>query len=173
MNAKVMILIIFSTMLLSGNATAKNPKEPKIGLVNVVNTPQVEHSPKEPVRTPGGRENFDPGVVNASKDLFTVPSGKRLIVQYFSGDVTANPPFDPDASARCSASVRDQSHVRNIVHRLQPVENEIDDFNYFVFSAPIILYAEADEIVAISCAVNSLNGGSVYGELTGYLVDVE
>jgi len=37
MNAKVMIAIIFSTMLLSGNATAKNPKEPKIGLVEVVN----------------------------------------------------------------------------------------------------------------------------------------
>ena len=41
MNAKVIIPIIFSAMLLSGNATAKPPKEPKIDDVNVVNTPDV------------------------------------------------------------------------------------------------------------------------------------
>jgi hypothetical protein len=51
MIAKVMIPIIFSTMLLCGSALADEHKEPKLDDVNVVNTPTVvvANGPTEPI----------------------------------------------------------------------------------------------------------------------------
>jgi hypothetical protein len=130
MIAKVMIPIIFSTMLLCGSALAAQPKQPKIDDVNVVNTPDVNVINAPDVNVANVPDVVvantpDVNVVNAHRTLvratanescgfsasvcqavpFQVPTGKILVIEYIMVGTRLSPET-PSASAAVTISSR-------------------------------------------------------------------
>lgn len=134
--------------------------------VLVVNTP-AEPVPVRDVDKPA-RQPFQKRVSEADFE-FTVPEGKRLVIEYFSA--TLNSSLNCEANIvliRTAVTVSGEEEI--VFHRFEPVRtSSLSDH----LSQPTRIYADPNTPVRFLLDSNPNNCGANFsGGVSGYLVDV-
>ncbi|HEX6730775.1 MAG TPA: hypothetical protein VF074_12210 [Pyrinomonadaceae bacterium] len=138
--------------------------------VNVVNTPSVRDA-DNPARQP-----FTETLVTPNKPSFTVPAGKRLVIEFVSGDgfITSGQKF-LNTSLQCTVTT--SVGVADVLHAFTPTLMGTQNtgngpFDIFSISQQTRLYVEPGGKVSIF--MNNTAGVAGLGfTVTGYLVDAQ
>jgi hypothetical protein len=150
--------------------------EPPMGIqgnVTVTNTPLpvvVQAAAWTPVQI--SESNQSCPVSACQVDLLTVPSGKRLVVEYFTATTTITPVATPGVSAevrlRTKFDGQFQSITVGITENTGPGSNSKD-----IFGGVVKLYAEPETVVGCSLITPDFQGFFFLRcSITGYLEDV-
>src|SRR5215203_3005202 len=146
--------------------------------VNVVNTPTVKLVPPStplPVRDVNdGRQPFTDNLISGVKNSFTVPSGKRLVVEFVSGAGSIPQGHKFTEVALLFTAALNGGLVANVLHQFSPelrgtVQTSILRDTYGV-SQQARFCVEPNGIVGLE--LRSDTAGSFSVVVSGYLVDV-
>lgn len=177
-------LFVFGSVASYGQ-TAKPPADVNVvntPNVNVVNTPTVNvgntmanplpvHIVDNPARQP-----FTETLVTPNKPSFTVPAGKRLVIEFVSGDgfITSGQKF-LNTSLQCTVAT--SIGVADVLHAFTPTLMGTQNtgtglFDIFSISQQTRLYVEPGGKVSIF--MNNTAGVAGLGfTVSGHLVDVQ
>jgi len=148
--------------------------------VNIANTPLPTRDVDNPARQPiqvFASQSIVSSV--ASAVVFTVPPGKRLVVEHFSSEVGV--PTGTVVNAY-GLAVTDpaQPGFASFEHFVPPAfhspcANCVAGSDLWVTSQPIRLYVDAGKTLRIAVSVNGATGNSafVFFSASGYLVDAQ
>jgi hypothetical protein len=166
------LAILSAILLWSIGASAAMP--PGIqGNVTVTNTPLpvvVQAAARALVQI--SESNQQCPVSACQVDLLTVPSGKRLVVEYFTATTTITPVATPGVSAEVRLRTKFDGQIQSITvgitENIGPGSNSKD-----IFGGVVKLYAEPETEVGCSVIAPDFQGFFFLRcSITGYLEDV-
>ena len=160
-----------------GHASAAGPPEPglDVNVTNTVSTRGADNPAFQPFQHEGSI-NFGPGLVG-SEATFTVPNGKRLVIEFASFWLLLPTGQKPTSNwVGVVNSAVSSNHLKHFVPLVFQGTSVFGGQNSdsFVGSSPVRLYADPGttvELVVRSTGVGAGNG-SAFVSISGYLVDV-
>jgi hypothetical protein len=164
-------------MGLSGSsawAAAAPASGPGVTVTNPVSNPVPVRDVENPARQPFQQELFlsTPDGLLGANDQFTVPSGKRLVIEFVS--FTMNWPAG-QLTTRAFINVCNASGNACPVSFYVPASFQATEFggtDFFVASSPTRLYADPGSVVGVAVRRNVTAGtGLATVAVSGYLVD--
>jgi hypothetical protein len=138
--------------------------------VNVVNTPNVRDA-DSPARQPvqAGKTCSADNVVGCQANIYTVPQGKRLIIEFASMDANIN------VGQVAQLEVQTTVGGELVVHRFPTTQPAVafSGQGSATLGQQVRLYAEAGDIVILSGIRNITTGPALFRfTISGHLVDV-
>ena len=158
----------------------RSSADPPTRDVNIANTPLPIRDVDNPARQPIQVETFV-NIVNVGTNavLFTVPSGKRLVVEHFSSELGIATGTSVNRYLLAVANDPAQPGLTAFAHFIPPAFHApcgtcAAGTDEWVASQPIRMYVDAGKTLVVNVTLSGFPGPSApaFFSASGYLVDV-
>lgn len=139
--------------------------------VTIVNPAVVtESAPQQPFQWEGGMDFADNAFSTDAYAEFTVPAGKRLVVEYVTGKMWTSPGDPQDFMI---TTMVNGAAVRHYVTLSPEPPGCVGCWKAYIASQGIRVYADPGTIVELRATRSSPGTGNMRASVSGYLLDVQ